>query len=88
MSGGINGELKGFYFGGIDPTMRKEIEDILNMVRKVDGIVTVDPVTGPYDFIATGKAYGIDGVNALKTSIQCVKGVTNCLQCYSISAKQ
>jgi DNA-binding Lrp family transcriptional regulator len=52
----------------------------------VKGIVSVDPVTGPYDVIARGEASDLDELaKAIVMPIQSVEGVTRTLTCPVLS---
>lgn len=48
----------------------------------IQGISTVDPVTGPYDVIARGEAADLDELaRSIVMPIQSVEGVTRTLTC-------
>lgn len=48
----------------------------------IQGVVTVDPVTGPYDVIARGEAEDLDQLaKSVVMPIQAVEGVTRTLTC-------
>ena len=48
----------------------------------IDGVVAVDPVTGPYDVIARGEAADLDQLaKSIVMPIQAVEGVTRTLTC-------
>lgn len=56
--------------------------DVTREINGVKGIVTVDPVTGPYDVIARGEAGDLDELaKAVVMPIQSVEGVTRTLTC-------
>ena len=56
--------------------------DVTREINGVKGIVTVDPVTGPYDVIARGEASDLDELaKAVVMPIQSVEGVTRTLTC-------
>jgi DNA-binding Lrp family transcriptional regulator len=51
-------------------------------VRKVDGVVSADDVTGPYDVIVVTQAENIDDLGRMVVSrIQSVDGITRTLTC-------
>ena len=56
--------------------------DVTREIKGVNGIVVVDPVTGPYDVIARGEAADLDELaKAVVMPIQSVEGVTRTLTC-------
>ncbi|HET7237036.1 MAG TPA: Lrp/AsnC ligand binding domain-containing protein [Actinomycetota bacterium] len=56
--------------------------DVTRAINGVKGIVTVDPVTGPYDVIARGEASDLDELaKGVVMPIQSVEGVTRTLTC-------
>jgi DNA-binding Lrp family transcriptional regulator len=56
--------------------------DVTREVNGVTGIVSVDPVTGPYDVIARGEAGDLDELaKSVVMPIQSVEGVTRTLTC-------
>jgi DNA-binding Lrp family transcriptional regulator len=51
-------------------------------LHSIDGIVAVDPVTGPYDVIARGEADDLDQLaKGIVMPVQAVEGVTRTLTC-------
>lgn len=60
--------------------------DVTREITGVKGIVTVDPVTGPYDVIARGEASDLDELaKTVVMPIQSVEGVTRTLTCPVLS---
>lgn len=60
--------------------------DVTREVGNVKGIVSVDPVTGPYDVIARGEAGDLDELaKSIVMPIQSVEGVTRTLTCPVLS---
>jgi DNA-binding Lrp family transcriptional regulator len=60
--------------------------DVTREIGSVTGIVTVDPVTGPYDVIARGEANDLDELaKSIVMPIQSVEGVTRTLTCPVLS---
>ena len=56
--------------------------DVTREIKGVNGIMVVDPVTGPYDVIARGEAADLDELaKAVVMPIQSVEGVTRTLTC-------
>ena len=56
--------------------------DVTREIKGVNGIVVVDPVTGPYDVIARGEAADLaELAKAVVMPIQSVEGVTRTLTC-------
>lgn len=52
----------------------------------IQGVVAVDPVTGPYDVIARGEAESLDELaKTIIQPIQAVEGVTRTLTCPILS---
>ena len=59
--------------------------DAVRALEKVPGIKTVDPVTGPYDIIATVEGKDLNAVGDLVTvSIHPVSGVTRTVTCLAV----
>ena len=55
---------------------------VVEAIRKVDGVVSADDVTGPYDVIVVTQADSIDDLGKLVVSkIQAVDGITRTLTC-------
>jgi DNA-binding Lrp family transcriptional regulator len=51
-------------------------------IRRLEGVVSVDVVTGPYDVIARVQAESVDALGKLVVSqIQLVEGITRTLTC-------
>lgn len=51
-------------------------------VRKIDGVVSADDVTGPYDVIVRTEAPSLDDLGKLVVSqIQAVEGITRTFTC-------
>jgi DNA-binding Lrp family transcriptional regulator len=65
--------------------IQTEVGRASNVTREiggVKGIVSVDPVTGPYDVIARGEAADLDELaKSIVMPIQSVEGVTRTLTC-------
>lgn len=60
--------------------------DVTREINGVKGIMTVDPVTGPYDVIARGEAADLDELaKSVVMPIQSVEGVTRTLTCPVLS---
>ena len=55
---------------------------VVEAIREVDGVVSADDVTGPYDVIVVTEAPTIDELGKLVVSkIQAVDGITRTLTC-------
>jgi DNA-binding Lrp family transcriptional regulator len=69
--------------------IQTEVGRASNVTREISGvkgIVSVDPVTGPYDVIARGEAGDLDELaKAIVMPIQSVEGVTRTLTCPVLS---
>lgn len=56
--------------------------DVAAEIRKIDGVVRVDAVTGPYDVIVLGEARNVDELGKMIVSkVQLVSGITRTLTC-------
>ena len=56
--------------------------DVVEATRKIEGVVSADDVTGPYDVIVVTQAGDIDELGKLVVSkIQAVDGITRTLTC-------
>jgi DNA-binding Lrp family transcriptional regulator len=55
---------------------------VANEVREIDGVVSADDVTGPYDVIARAQAESVDELGKMVVSrIQMIDGITRTLTC-------
>ena len=55
---------------------------VTDMVRGIDGIVSVDPVTGPYDIVARAEAQDLDLLaKGTVMPMQELDGITRTLTC-------
>ena len=51
-------------------------------IGQLEGIVTADDVTGPYDVIATAEAASVDDLGKMVVSkVQMIEGITRTLTC-------
>ena len=56
--------------------------DVATEVREIDGVVSADDVTGPYDVIARAEADSMDDLGKMVVSrIQMIDGITRTLTC-------
>lgn len=56
--------------------------DVAAAISEIDGVVRVDPVTGPYDVIVLSEARNVDELGKLIVSqVQLVSGITRTLTC-------
>ena len=55
---------------------------VATAIRDIDGVVTADDVTGPYDVIARTEAATIDELGKMVVSrVQMIDGITRTLTC-------
>jgi DNA-binding Lrp family transcriptional regulator len=55
---------------------------VANEVRAIDGVVSADDVTGPYDVIARAESDSVDELGKMVVSrIQMIDGITRTLTC-------
>lgn len=55
---------------------------VVDQVSKIQGIVSCDDVTGPYDVIAKAEATSLDQLGKIVAgNIQLIKGITRTLTC-------
>ena len=55
---------------------------VASEVRKIDGVLTADDVTGPYDVIVSATADTVDELGKMVVSrVQLVEGITRTLTC-------
>lgn len=60
--------------------------DVANELRSLQGVQTVDSVTGPYDIIAVVEAPGLNAVGDLVTSqVHTIKGIVRTVTCLSVT---
>ena len=60
--------------------------DVVEAIRKIDGVVSADDVTGPHDAIVLIEAGNIDELGKMVVSkIQAVEGITRTLTCPVVS---
>ena len=56
--------------------------DVTRLVREIDGVVSAENVTGPYDVIALLQSGSIDEVGRLVVSqVQRIDGITRTITC-------
>jgi DNA-binding Lrp family transcriptional regulator len=56
--------------------------NVVEAIRDIDGVVSADDVTGPYDVIVVTEADSIDDLGKMVVSkIQAVEGITRTLTC-------
>jgi len=56
--------------------------DVATAVAGIDGVVTSDDVTGPYDVIARAEAETMDDLGRMVVSrVQMIEGITRTLTC-------
>jgi DNA-binding Lrp family transcriptional regulator len=56
--------------------------DVAGAIGRVDGIVRVDAVTGPYDVIVLAESQNVDDLGKMIVSaVQMVPGITRTLTC-------
>ena len=56
--------------------------DVASEVRAIDGVVSADDVTGPYDVIARSEADSVDELGKMVVSrVQMIAGITRTLTC-------
>jgi len=70
--------LNGYVLIQTDVGMAPGVERAL---RDVEGVTSVDLVTGPYDVILTTEADGLHELGPLMNRIQSVRGVARTLTC-------
>jgi DNA-binding Lrp family transcriptional regulator len=60
-------------------------KEVANVLRKLDGVQSVDPVTGPYDVIAVIERESLSEIGDLVTSqIHPVTGISRTVTCLAI----
>jgi len=56
--------------------------DVATEVRAIDGVVSADDVTGPYDVIARAESSSMDDLGKMVVSrVQMIEGITRTLTC-------
>ena len=59
--------------------------DVVSTLRGLEGVVSVDPVTGPYDVIMVVEAKDLNAIGELVTSkIHPIPGVTRTVTCLAV----
>ena len=60
-------------------------KEAINELRQLEGVKTVDKVTGPYDIILVAEVETLDDIDELVTSkIQPIPGIDRTLACLAI----
>jgi DNA-binding Lrp family transcriptional regulator len=55
---------------------------VLNAARNIEGVISAEDVTGPYDVIVKASAASMDELGGLVVSrLQSIKGITRTLTC-------
>jgi DNA-binding Lrp family transcriptional regulator len=61
--------------------------DVVRAISSLEGVVTVDAVTGPYDIIAVVEAPDLNAVGDLVTNqIHTISGIVRTVTCLAISS--
>jgi DNA-binding Lrp family transcriptional regulator len=56
--------------------------DVANEIGDIDGVISADDVTGPYDVIAVAEAKSVDDLGRMVVSrVQLIEGITRTLTC-------
>jgi DNA-binding Lrp family transcriptional regulator len=56
--------------------------DVAREIAEIDGVVSADDVTGPYDVIAVAEAESVDDLGRMVVSrVQLIEGITRTLTC-------
>ncbi|MBA7675918.1 hypothetical protein ES703_84157 [subsurface metagenome] len=59
--------------------------EVVAALRKIEGVITADPVTGPYDVIAVVDGDSLDEIGSVVTGkIQPVPGVSRIVSCLAM----
>ena len=59
--------------------------DVISTLRGLDGIISVDVVTGPYDIIAVLEASDLNSIGSLVTSrIHTIGGIQRTVTCLAV----
>ena len=67
-------------------TARGRNEKIVNALKQLEGVKSVDPVTGPYDIIAVIERESLTDIGDLVTSkIHSVPGISRTVACLGLS---
>jgi DNA-binding Lrp family transcriptional regulator len=60
--------------------------DVTRLIREIDGVISAEDVTGPYDVIVLVEAESIDAVGRLVVShVQRIEGITRTVTCPVVS---
>ena len=63
--------------------------EIANKLHEIDGVETVDQVTGPYDLIAVVKRLDLNSVGNLVTNhIHVIEGIARTVTCLSMNMQE
>jgi DNA-binding Lrp family transcriptional regulator len=65
-----------------------QIREVAQELEGLAGVDGVDPVTGPYDIIATVSAQDLNAVGELVTSkVHTIRGIVRTITCLSVGAQ-
>lgn len=60
-------------------------KEVVAGLQKLEGVVSADPVTGPYDIVAIAEARELNAIGDLVTSkIHPIPGITRTVTCLSV----
>jgi DNA-binding Lrp family transcriptional regulator len=60
-------------------------KEVVAALQKLEGVVSADPVTGPYDIVAIAEALELNAIGDLVTSkIHPIAGITRTVTCLSV----
>ncbi len=58
---------------------------VLDAIQKVEGVISADPVTGPYDLIMVAEAADLNAIgNLVAGSIHPIPGITRTVTCLTV----
>ena len=61
--------------------------DVSNQIVRLDGVLSADPVTGPYDVVVRAEARSLDELGRTVLSrIEAIEGITRTLTCPIITS--
>lgn len=60
--------------------------EVVDMLRKLEGVKAVDPVTGPYDVVVVVEGVDLNAIGDLVTGgIHPIAGITRTVTCLTVS---
>ncbi len=66
-------------------TNRGEVKEVVYALRQLEGVISADPVSGPYDVIAVLEGDNLTAIGDLRNKIRQINHISKLVSCISLS---